>query len=71
MGGDNRSVEGGAKGLSGKVAEKMKNIVILISGTGSNMAAIVRTARRDGGLGSADTDLMLSSMRATASEARR
>jgi len=26
----------------------MKNIVILISGTGSNMAAIVRTARRDG-----------------------
>jgi phosphoribosylglycinamide formyltransferase-1 len=25
----------------------MKNIVILISGTGSNMAAIVRTARRD------------------------
>jgi len=26
----------------------MKNIVILISGTGSNMAAIVRTAQRDG-----------------------
>jgi phosphoribosylglycinamide formyltransferase-1 len=26
----------------------MKNIVILISGTGSNMASIVRTARRDG-----------------------
>ena len=26
----------------------MKNIVILISGTGSNMAAIVNTARRDG-----------------------
>jgi phosphoribosylglycinamide formyltransferase-1 len=26
----------------------MKNIVILISGGGSNMAAIVRAARRDG-----------------------
>ena len=26
----------------------MKNIVILISGTGSNMAAIVRTARQEG-----------------------
>jgi phosphoribosylglycinamide formyltransferase-1 len=25
----------------------MKNIVILISGSGSNMAAIVRTAQRD------------------------
>jgi phosphoribosylglycinamide formyltransferase-1 len=48
MGGDNRFVEGGATGLSGKVAEKMKNIVILISGAGSNMAAIVRTAQRDG-----------------------
>jgi phosphoribosylglycinamide formyltransferase-1 len=26
----------------------MKNIVILISGSGSNMAAIVRTAQREG-----------------------
>lgn len=33
--------------MAGIIAAQMKNIVILISGSGSNMAAIVRAAQRD------------------------